>query len=442
MSRANPLTGSAFRSSLLVLGVTIVVLGGAGWLILSTSRVALIDQLKARILEDVDLVRQAQVDNGEAGLAQFVSSAGATRADASYVMGMFDSEGTPLIGNVTVNPDFTGWSIQTHGEQEFLEFAGKLDDHTIVLGRSMEAVDVTANQIMQALLIAGLIVGASGLAIGYLLSRRVSQKLELLANGLEAVSRGDATVRLPVSRHRDQIDHLAQQINVHLERLSRLMDTMRSTTIAIAHDLKTPLNRASLLLQQAAQEPERSGELIANADEELIALQGTMDPILRISRIESSDERSSFAQFSATELLEELRQTYEPVAEDAGQTITLLPGPEVPLFGDRRMIAQLVVNLIENSNRYAGSGAAIALSSIDTPESTIIRVSDSGPGIPAAAREKVLRPFTRLAPERGAEGTGLGLALVNAIVARHQGTITLADNGPGLSVSVVLPHRG
>lgn len=418
----------------------IIVLGGAGWLILSTSRVALLEQLKARILEDVELVRQAQVDNGEAGLAQFVSSAGATRADASYVMGMFASDGTPLIGNLTVKPASAGWSIQRHGEQAFLEFTGTLDDHIVVLGRSMDAVDLTANQILQALLLAGLIVGAAGLTIGYVLSRRVSQKLELLANGLEAVSRGDATVRLPVSPHPDQVDHLAQQINVHLERLSRLMATMRSTAIAIAHDLKTPLNRASLLLQQAAQEPDRSAGLIAHADAELRGLQSTMDTILRISRIESSGERSGFARFSVTDLLEDLRETYEPVAEDAGQSIALSPGADVTLLGDKRMIAQLVVNLIENSNRYAGAGAVITLSSAETPDSVAISVSDTGPGIPAEDRERVLQPFTRLASERSSQGTGLGLALVNAIVTHHLGTITLADNAPGLVVTITLPR--
>lgn len=440
MSRANPLTGSAFRSSLLVLAVTILVLGGAGWLILSTSRYALMDQLKARILEDVDLLREAQLANGEAGLAQFVGAAGATRADTSYVMGMFATDGTPLIGDLTAKPDFVGWSVQTYSGIEFLEYAGTLEDHIIVLGRSMAPVDLTANQILQALLIAGLIVGASGLAIGYLLSRRVSQKLEVLANGLEAVSRGDATVRLPVGQPPDQVDHLARQINVHLERLSRLMDTMRSTAIAIAHDLKTPLNRASLLLQQAADDPAQSADLIARADAELTALQGTMDTILRISRIESSGERTSFAAFSLTGLLEDLRETYEPVAEDAGQSITLAPGADVVMVGDKRMIAQLVVNLIENSNRYAGEGAAIGLGAVASQTGVILTVSDTGPGIPADARQQVLQPFTRLAPERSTQGTGLGLALVNAIVTHHRGTIALTDNAPGLRVQIALPR--
>ncbi|WP_052952313.1 HAMP domain-containing sensor histidine kinase [Devosia epidermidihirudinis] len=440
MSRANPLTGSAFRSSLFVLIMTAAVLAGAGWLILTTSRAALVDQLKARILEDFELVRQAQAANGEAGLAQFVRAAGATQASTRYVVGMFTTNGTPLIGNLTEAPDFTGWATRVHNDREFLEFVEQLQDHTLVLGRSTEAVELTVTEIVRALLMAGLVVGAAGLAIGYALSRRVSQKLELLADGLEAVSRGDASARIPVGAGHDQIDHLAEQINVHLERLSRLMDTMRSTAIAIAHDLKTPLNRASLLLQQAVDEPDNRSDLVLQADAELLALQNTMDTILRISRIESSGERSSFIAFPLRELLTELYETYQPVAEDAQQSLTLVDGPEVTAFGDRRMIVQLVVNLIENSNRYAGAGAQIALACAETPAGAVIVVRDTGPGIPAAQREAVFRPFVRLEAERRSEGTGLGLALVQAIVTRHRGTITLADNAPGLVVTVTLPR--
>jgi signal transduction histidine kinase len=236
---------------------------------------------------------------------------------------------------------------------------------------------------------------------------------------------------------------VSRQINAHLDRLGELLAGMRNTIVAIAHDLKSPLNRAYMLLQDAADEdaPAQASVKLKRAQSEMETLGGVLDTVLRISRIETSDDSSGFAAFSSAALLRDLAQTFEPVLEAAGQTLdsASVPAGGAMVFGDRRMVQQMLVNLIENASRHAGRGARIALSIQAVNGATAIVVADNGPGIPADKREDVFRPFRRLNVSRGTPGAGLGLALVKAIASRHHAHIALGDNQPGLRVTVTFP---
>jgi signal transduction histidine kinase len=236
---------------------------------------------------------------------------------------------------------------------------------------------------------------------------------------------------------------VSRQINAHLDRLSEFMAGMRNTIVAIAHDLKSPLNRAYLLLQEAALESrsEPASAKLERAQEEMETLGGVLDTVLRISRIETSDDRSSFTAFSSALLVRDLAQTFEPVIEAAGQTLHWddVPADGAPIFGDRRMVQQMLVNLIENASRHAGPGTYISLEVRAIGEAALITVADTGPGIPPDKRDEVFEPFRRLNVERNTPGAGLGLALVKAVATRHHALVTLSDNRPGLRVTVTFP---
>jgi signal transduction histidine kinase len=257
------------------------------------------------------------------------------------------------------------------------------------------------------------------------------------------VSRGNSEVRLPIGPTNDQIDHVSRQINAHLDRLSEFMSGLRNTIVAIAHDLKSPLNRAYLLLQDAAEEndPATMSAKLERAQGEMETLGGVLDTVLRISRIETSDDSSSFTTFSAAELVRDLAQTFEPVLEGNGQTLAWdsVPGSGAPIFGDRKMVQQMLVNLIENASRYAGPAARITLLVRADSAQTAIIVADNGPGIPPDKRDEVFQPFRRLNADRGSPGAGLGLALVKAVTTRHHARIVLGDNQPGLRATVTFP---
>ncbi|MGV8854726.1 MAG: ATP-binding protein [Devosia sp.] len=433
---------------MLVTVVLVTMLSLAGWLIHARTTGALEAELRSRISDDFTLMEDAHVRAGEQGLAQFISWATATRSRAGFAFGMFTKDGAYLSGNLTTIPAFGGWGTIDEQSKEdgrsskMLAYVGEIGSHVVVVAHASDIVSNTGNAVLEALAIAGLVIAATGLATGYIVSRGTSQRLNRLAQTLESVAGGNSEVRLPVSQGNDQFDFVSRQINGYLDRLAALMTSMRHTAIAIAHDLKSPLNRVSILLQDAesAQDLDEIRRHLEKIQDEMDRLKGVLDTILRISRIEASDDTSAFAAFDMSDMLRDLVQTFEPVFEDQGQIIRFIePSTLVaPAFGDRRMLQQLLVNLIENAGRYAGAGATVEVAVSQGAGAPVVTVADDGPGIPADRREAVFEPFFRMNPERNELGTGLGLAMVRAIAMRHRATISLEDNAPGLLVRLAM----
>ncbi len=432
---------------LLVTAVLVIVLSIAGLFAYNRISSALTEQLRASVAEDFVLMQDAEQRAGELGLAQFITWASATRAAPSFAFGLFTQGGVAVAGNIATAPAFTGWgtitlpATATEPARAMLARAGMIGDHIVVVAGANEAASQVGEAVLGTLTLAGLVIALSGLAVGYIASQSASRKLRQLARTLESVAGGNTEVRLPISDRNDQFDFVSREINAYLDRLSELMASLRNTAIAIAHDLKSPLNRVSILLQNAvAAPPEETAGYLERVEDEMEGLKATLDTILRISRIEASDDTSAFAPFDMGAMLADLAQTFAPVMEDQQQTIAYMApsGPVSPAFGDRRMLQQLLVNLIENAARYAGPGAAITLGLAEGHSAPVVWVSDSGPGIPAEQRDSVFAPFYRMNAERDERGTGLGLAMVKAIAARHRAGIVLEDANPGLTARLTL----
>src|SRR4029079_10555628 len=230
-----------------------VVLGVAGFALLKTTQASMNDQLRSSITQDFDLLRDANVTGGEFELVKFIRAAVATRSDKQSAFGLFKISGKRIAGNIPSAPNFRGWGTlptegaQAQGDTPFLAYAEMLDDNVVVAARSERFVLTESGVVLNALILAGIVICASALVIGYVLSHGVSSKLEVIDRTLDQVSRGNSEVRVPIGRTNDQIDHVSGQINAHLDRLSEFMGGMRNTIVAIAHDLKSPLNRAYLL---------------------------------------------------------------------------------------------------------------------------------------------------------------------------------------------------
>lgn len=448
MPRANAFSGIALRSALAVLVAFAIVLSFAGFAILSTTRAAMDREIQSAITEDVNLLRDANQVGGEGELINFVRDSLATRSDRQFAFGLFKRDGRAVAGNIATLPRFSGWGVLDHVGQSdgsrFLAFVLTLDDDVVVAAHSLGATDAIGDAILTALLISGGAICIAALGIGYGLNRMVSVKLSVIDRTLAAVSQGNDAVRIPVGRTNDQIDHVSAQINAHLDRLSANVAAMRNTIVAIAHDLKSPLNRAYIALQEEADaEAGREPGKIDRAVGELETLRDIVDTVLRISRIGSSDDSSHFVVFSLQELVDDLAQTFEPIlAAHQQRLVVAKAGDQRPAMvrGDRQMITQLVVNLIENANRYAGPGATVTLQVTRGDHGqSVLTIADTGPGIPEALWEAVFEPFRRVEPERNLPGAGLGLALVQAIATRHHAHINLTDNAPGLRVTVIFP---
>ena len=440
------LAGAAFRSALMFLPAFLLVLVAAGAFIVNVSMATLHDELRDQIGDERALFENIYQQDGVPELMAAIGALDRSSSANQLHVGLFDSAGNRLVGTLQAPPDFTGWGTITGlpgmpaNDPTYYGVVAKLGENTLVVSHTTRHIEATRQALIQTLSIGGALVTLVALAIGFAVSHGTGTKLDTIAATLERVSHGETDVRLPVGQQNDQIDRISVLINLHLERLSQLMELTRNTTIAIAHDLRSPLNRAFLSVQEALEETGRDEEKTRHLDEALAELEqmGTVfDTMLRIARISSTDDRTAFVSFPAARLVRELAETYEPVVAEADQTLSLeIDDAAAPILGDRKMIMQMLVNLIENASRYAGSGAHIRLGLSADADGTVLEVADDGPGIPSERRGEMLQPFHRLDSGGHGQGTGLGLALVQAIATRHRAKLTLADNGPGLRVTV------
>ncbi len=166
--------------------------------------------------------------------------------------------------------------------------------------------------------------------------------------------------------------------------------------------------------------------------------------LLEIVQIEGGNPRSRFVPVDLAEIAGTFAEIYEPAAEDSGHLLTMAPltGP-VLVQGDKRLLGQIVANLIENALRHTPPATRIGISLARRNGRAELTVADTGPGIPEDEHQKVLTRLYRLDHSRSTPGNGLGLSLVAAIADVHDARVTLANNSPGLRVTIdfaCLPH--
>ncbi len=291
-----------------------------------------------------------------------------------------------------------------------------------------------------ALVFSLVIVAGAALLLGRLLVRRA----EGIALAAETIAGGDLSARAPVAGVGDVFDDLADAVNAMLVRIEELMTGMRTVTDSLSHDLRSPLTRLRGALNRAQApdlaETERLA-LIGEAHAQCEEVLATFGALLDIARAESGLSRDLMAPLDLAEMVRDLGDLFEPVIEDAGQVLAIeAPVGPVPLLGHELILRQALGNLLHNAARYAGQGARVtlALRSNDQGGADLI-VADSGPGVPAADRGRVLERFVRLDEARATSGSGLGLAIAAACAKLHGGQLRLEDNHPGLRVVLSLP---
>ncbi len=254
---------------------------------------------------------------------------------------------------------------------------------------------------------------------------------------------GDLSRRLRVTEDGNEFDLLAQRINLMLNRIEELMNGMREVTSNIAHDLRSPLTRLRnrldvALLNEPAPEQYRTvlGEGIKDAD----SLINTFNALLSIARMEAGIQQERLSDVLLSDIVAELQELYEPLAEDMGLQLKLNLEISPVMRGDRHLLAQAFSNIFDNAFKYGATGGEITVTvcANDTGSADVV-IGDRGEGVPDVARERVFQRFVRLERERNSPGNGLGLSMVRAIVHMHHGAIRLEDNQPGLRVVITLP---
>jgi signal transduction histidine kinase len=366
------------------------------------------------------------------------------------VFSLVDPEGKRLAGNFMPPALADGLSnvtapeIGLSGDTIYRVNSGTIGGYRLIVGQSFTETDDLQDIALVSFGWALVLTVAVAIAGGALLASRAQRRMDGIARTMVDVSNGQLATRIPIHGRKDDIDQVSMQINQALDRLAGLVEGMRQVSADIAHELKTPLNRLRLTIEEAASRSEDHPELhrlMTDALSESDQLNATFEALLRISQIEAGSRKTRFQRIDLSTIMATVADIYGSVAEDNAQTLKLEELPDGPamILGDRELLTQLVVNLVENAINHCPTGTMISLGLSVRGNEIIATIRDNGPGIPADERDRVFRRLYRLDKSRTTPGSGLGLSLVRAISDLHGAEIRLEDNAPGLRVRIIFP---
>ena len=437
----------------------LVLLAGSSLQLVLLARVAQ-DQLeresKARVTSIAAAADSAWRRKGFEGGITILD--GELQVPGPLVIHLAAPDGSLVLGNMArwpagVKTDRGYYRVQAmhadHGDIEpYLVTAWQMPDgYRLVVGRSVEAANQLQSMLTTMLAAAMALAAALAWVTSQVITRIIADRARGLADVVGEVTAGKlhARVEVPPGPPGDAFDSMGQAFNIMLVRIEGLLDELRAVTDGLAHDLRSPLTRLKARIDKLGQGSVVDAADLAAVSAEAESLLGMLDNSLEISRAEAGIGRDSFAEVDLSEMVTDLAEMYGPLAEDAGISVQVLPGlSRVTARAHRQLLGRALANLIDNALRYGAHGKVIELSAEDTDAGARLVVGDRGPGIAPGQRGEALRRFGRLDAARGRQGqslqgAGLGLSLAAAVARLHGGTLTLADNKPGLKVAIDLP---
>ena len=412
----------------------------------------MVDQMRGAISAELSFLAQEGRVKGADELRMLVDArANAADSASSYYL-LQDPAGRRLAGNLPAQPAGEGefnrrlQPLNTARSAEEREGTALLraqtlsDGSLLFIGRDLKDLDDISKLVNQAILAAvaltAVLAAVGGLALGVGSVRRI----EAINQTTARIIAGNLAQRVPIAGVDDEFDRLASNLNRMLDRITGLMETTRQVSNDIAHDLRTPLARLRQRLERAQAKARTLAEYETEVQEAIVEIDGilsTFSALLRIAQVEAGTRSGGFAEVDLSRVFDTIAEAYGPVAEDRGQRIETRIQPGVSVRGDRELLTQMLANLVENAIRHTSQGSFITLELGRTVEGGLVGgVVDTGPGIPADELDKVFRRFYRLERSRTTSGNGLGLSLVAAVAELHGIALDLADNRPGLRVTL------
>jgi signal transduction histidine kinase len=299
------------------------------------------------------------------------------------------------------------------------------DGHRLLVGIDVTQQGRFANTFRYATLWGIGLTALGGAVAGYFLSRKLTRRVQSVADTCDAIVAGDLDRRLPVN---NLVDRLAENTQL-----------LRATFDSAAHDLRGPLYRLRGRLEDAGRMPTTEAPVRAGIDAaltELDRVQRTLATLLQIAQAESGSVAANHVSVDLAELITDIGELYEPAARERNMTLRVTAAGSCPVNGNRQLLAQAVANLVENSLKYIAPGGHIEIRAQREQQLVWLLVADDGPGIAADDRAAALKPFVRLPQANAQDGSGLGLSLVAAIARLHHAQLLLQDNQPGLRVGL------
>ncbi|WP_293356589.1 ATP-binding protein [Phenylobacterium sp.] len=428
-----------FAGSVAVIGVVVFL----------SAHQVLEDQFRDRVRTEAQELSATYARRGLGEITQLVEIR--SRGPAALDYRLENAKGEVLAGDLPRPDRLAGWSRITEPAHEddpaesILALTLPLgSEGYLIVGDDLSRIEEADEAILRAFAGAVLVVFVLGALGGWALSRSFLKHVDTITRTAEAIIDGDLSRRIPPGQGGDRdLHHLATTLNRMLDRIQGLMASLRQVSDDIAHDLRTPLTRLRQRLEALLAEPQDGDSYhrgVAAAVADADAILETFSALLRIAQVEAGSRRAGFREVDLADVALTVVEAFAPSAEEGGRRLVsgaLAPGAVIS--GDRELLTQMLVNLVENALRHTPAPSAVEVSTATIKDERLIVVTDNGPGVPADLRVRVLQRFVRLETSRTTPGSGLGLSLASAVAKLHGGRLELDDARPGLIVRARFP---
>jgi signal transduction histidine kinase len=384
-------------------------------------------------------------------IAAIVQHTATPRPDGGVYL-LADAEFAPLAGNLKAWPSelrgsggWTGFRPQSQSGAATQVRAISLtlpDGAHLLVGRDIVDLDQFVRRIKIAfgagIMLIFVLAGVASLSV----TRRTVGRIEAINATSRAIMQSGLGERIPRRGTHDEWDELAANLNSMLDRIELLMNEVKQVTDNVAHDLRTPLTRIRGRLERAyARSGTGAGDanLIADTLADLDAVLAMFTSLTRIAQIEANARTAAFRSLDLAQVARDVAELFDAAAEERGGRLEVVGEDYVLIAGDRDLLFDALANLVDNAIKHGRTGGRIALEVARRDGVPALSVTDDGPGIPLAERERVLKRFYRLERSRRTPGNGLGLSLVAAVARLHGAALEMHDNAPGLAIRVIFP---
>jgi signal transduction histidine kinase len=316
------------------------------------------------------------------------------------------------------------------------------DGSVLVVARNLDEVEEIADVVSRALALGLIPAVLLCIVVGVALSARARKRVMEVNERVQRIVAGNLRERLPYGKTDDPFSKLAMIVNGMLDEMETLIHSLAGLGHDVAHDLRAPLTRARLRLERGRTSATTLEQLQAVVDKTIEALDQSLSivtAILRLAEIEKSQRSAGFGKVALADLVREVADMYEPIAEDKRITLVVQSPHQLTVHGDRDLLIEAVANLVDNAVKFTPAGGRVEIGVVCSNGESIVRVRDTGSGISEHEHEAVLRRFYRSDKTRHSAGLGLGLHLVAAIVKLHGFRFTIRP-GAGCVVEIACPH--
>jgi signal transduction histidine kinase len=370
--------------------------------------------------------------------------------------GLFDADGKRIAGNLAripreleIDKPVQGARVaridQSKPGDPLVRAIGRrlADGSVLVVGRNVDETRELSQVVGEALALGLLSLFVLCMAAGAWLSVRAERRVEEVNQRVRRIVAGDLRERLPHGSADEPFSRLAAIVNGMLDEMETMINALAGVGNDIAHDLRTPLTRARLALERGRTNAGTVEQLQQVADKAIAGIDQSLSivtALLRLTEIENSRRSAAFGDVAMYDMLREVCDVYEPIAEDKTIELSVKIVAKAQVRGDRDLLFEALANLVDNAIKFTPEGGRVGIELLRGNSETIVRITDSGPGINQQETEAVLRRFYRSDKIRNTPGVGLGLNLVAAIAKLH-GFRLVIHPGPGGRVELLCPDR-